>query len=140
MLLKFFAVGVMARQIDAMSEVKIYFCHLHSPRCPSGYADQTMSGRIISGDVGGSMPGSSVPKGVEMSDLEYLQSINRMDCALVALKSHDLSHGTRLWDYIHARYRLRLKLSDLMLCFGISKRTCLNWQSEALGFIYNKIC
>lgn len=137
---KICAVGLMRNRDYVVSEIKIYFHHLRNPGCPNGFQRQTVLGKIISGDMGGSYPGSAVPKGIEMSDSEYLCSINRVDLALVALKSYDVQHEASLWDFVHARYRYGLKYSELVVVFDKSARTLHRWNDDALLLISNRIC
>lgn len=137
---KICAVGLMRNRLFVIREIEVYFWHLNNPVVGSGFQRKTILGKMMAGDVGGSRPGSSVPKGIKMSDSEYLCSINRMDLAMVALKSHDVFYDAHLWDFIHARYRHRLSYMDLSDVFDKSRATLCRWNTDALVLISNKIC
>lgn len=137
---KIYTVGLMRNRSFVVSEIEVYFSHLKNPGGGSGFQSQTINGRMMSGEMGCQRPGPFVPKGIEMSDPEYLRSINRMDCALVALKTYDLLHHTTLWDYIHARYRHGLKSSEIEEMFNKTRMTLSRWNNDALLLIANKIC
>ncbi len=122
-------------QLQAVLELEVYFCHLHNESQISGYSPNTLLGRLIAGRGGGSRSASFIPAGVELSGSDYIRSLNRTSCALVAVKSYDLRHGTKLWDYIQARYRYRLNILELMQVFSVSRRTCERWHSQGLLFI-----
>lgn len=115
-------------------ELRIYFWHLTELDSVQ-IASSTVLGRLITGDMGGTLPGSSVPQGIQMTDTEYLRCINRIDLALVSLKSYDNQHKTKLWEFVIVKYGNNLTGEELKDHFCICKSTCAVWRNSALEHI-----
>ncbi len=118
----------------ALSAVKAYFNY---QRCKvgNGYASESMTAKLGNNSTGGGNFGSSVPKGVRMTDAGFLEFINRISLALDALKVSN----ERAYNYLCLRYDHGLKHKEIPGLMQCSPATCDRLHSLAIVIIKNNI-
>ena len=94
-----------------------------------------MTAKLENNSTGGGNFGSSVPKGVRMTDAGFLEFINRISLALDVLKvSNERAHN-----YLCLRYENGLKHQEIPRLMQCSSRTCDRLYSSAIVIINNNI-
>jgi len=113
--------------------IETYFDYLDLKSNNSGYAKESMTAKM-GGDSssGGGYKQSSVPRGVEMTDKDFLLFISRMNFAIEErLRCVDI----RAYQYLLLRYQHKVKLSTINELLGCCERTGRMIHRNALGLV-----
>lgn len=97
----------------------------------NGYSSKSIVAKMMNGDIGGSRRGGGTLKGVEMTDLGFLQVMSRVEVALNDLKSKQ----PRSWEYLHLRYGKSMSKSDISKEMGCHLNSCTNYHKKGISFI-----
>ena len=106
-----------------------YYAYMNGEN--NNYASETITGKMVNGNVGGGNPGSTIPKGLKMTDPVFLKWINRMDLIVDSLEKKNRS----AFEYIMYRYSEGLQNKAICAITKYSERTCNTLHKEALEII-----
>ena len=106
-----------------------YYAYMNSDT--NSYASETLTGKMVKGNVGNGNPGSTIPKGMKFTDPEFLKFINQMDLIVDSLKNKNKG----AFEFIVYHYSEGLKYKAICEITKYSESTCKRLHSEALEII-----
>ena len=110
-----------------------YYAYMN--RESNSYASETITGKMVKGNVGGGNPGSTIPKGVRMTDPDFLIFINKMDLIVDYMAMHHKS----AFEYVRLYYSEGMMQKDIIKKAGLSKSTLDRLHKEAQAVIDVKL-
>ena len=110
-----------------------YYAYMN--RESNSYASETITGKMVKGNVGGGNPGSTIPKGVKMTDPDFLKFIDRMDLSVGYMARKHQS----AFEYVRLYYSEGVMQKDIVVRSGLSKSTLDRLHKEAQAVIDVKL-
>ena len=111
-----------------------YYAYMN--REANGYASETITGKMVKGNIGGGNPGSTIPKGVKMTDLDFLKFIDKMDLIVDYMAEHHNSS----FEYVRLFYDECLMQKEIIGRPGYDNKTqCQKLHNIALSIIDVKL-
>ena len=107
-----------------------YYAHMN--RESNGYARETITGKMVKGNIGNGNPGSTIPKGVKMTDPEFLKFINKMDLILDCMDNE-------AYEYVVNKYKHGMTNSQITEITGYKKGKCVQVHMRALSYVDVKL-
>ena len=106
-----------------------YYAYMN--RESNNFASETITGKMVKGNVGGGNPGSTIPKGIKFTDPEFLKWIDRMDFIVGTLEKENRG----AFEFIMYHYSEGLKYKEICDITKYSPSTCKRLHNEALEII-----
>ena len=106
-----------------------YYAYMN--RESNNYASETITGKMVKGNVGGGNPGSTIPKGIKFTDPEFLKWIDRMDLIVDNLEKKNRG----AFEFIVYYYSEGLRYKEICEITKYSHSTCKRLHKEALEII-----
>ena len=110
-----------------------YYAYMN--RDTNNYASETITGKMVKGNIGGGNPGSTIPKGIKFTDPEFLKWINKMDLIVDYLAMYHKS----AFEYVRLHYSEGKMQKDIIEKTGLSKTACYKLHKEAQAVIDVKL-
>jgi len=120
---------------NAKHAIKTYFDYINQGT-PNGYQTETITGKLISGNTGGTkVAGSSVPAGVRFTDPDFIVFINKMDLVMDKLQVVNY----QCYMYLILRYDLNASCKEIASTLGCSERSCRRLHKKGIVFVMDNI-
>ena len=111
-----------------------YYAYMN--RESNNYASETITGKMVKGNIGGGNPGSTIPKGIKFTDPEFLKWIDRMDLIVDYIA---VNHNSS-FEYVRLFYDERLMQKEIIGRPGYDNKTqCQKLHNIALSIIDVKL-
>ena len=110
-----------------------YYAYMN--RESNNYSSETITGKMVKGNVGGGNPGSTIPKGIKFTDPEFLKWINKMDLIV----DYMAEHHRGAFEYVELYYSQGVMQKDIVVSSGLSKSTLDRLHKEAQAVIDVKL-
>ena len=128
-----------ARRAEAENALIKYYEYMN--QSTNGFPANTITGKLVKDGIGqGGKTGSSIPKGVRMTDPHFLKWVNKMDLIMDNMadrniKDNAIGKNRAAFDYIVYRYSEGLKNKKIIKITKYSESTCKRLHKEALEII-----
>ena len=118
--------------VDAKQALMSYFDYQYQMDQLTGFSSSTITGKLMKGDIGGGFQSKAIVPKIQLTDLAFLEFIQRVDLALMQLKSH----SSECYGYLYLRYypqsKGKLSLAEMM---GCSDRTCRRLHQKGIAYL-----